>query len=57
MSSDLSHTQLVRLALSTIGSFDFGPMSLLEFARDHITPFLDETDKDVRKVAALACCR
>lgn len=32
-------------------------VSLLEFMRDHILPYTDDTDKAVRQAAALACCR
>ncbi len=56
-SSELSHPQLVRLALATIGNFDFGRASLLDFMRDHILVYIDADDKEVRQGAALACCR
>jgi FKBP12-rapamycin complex-associated protein len=55
--SELQGAPRVRLALNTLGSFDFGKVSLLEFVRDHILPFIDDGDKEVRQSAALACCR
>jgi hypothetical protein len=33
---------LVKLALQTLGTFDFGRVSLLEFMRDHILAYLDD---------------
>ncbi|GBG00672.1 target of rapamycin kinase [Raphidocelis subcapitata] len=56
-SSELQGAPRVRLALNTLGSFDFGRVSLLEFVRDHILPYVDDGDKEVRQAAALACCR
>ncbi len=46
---------LTRLALQTLGSFDFGSMRLLDFVRDHVTLFLDDPDVSVRRAGG--CCR
>lgn len=46
----------MRLALQTLGEFDFGQHILLEFGRDHAVPYLDDSDVLTRKAAALACC-
>ena len=55
--SELQGAPRLRLALSTLGSFDFGRVSLLEFVREHILPYVDDADREVRQAAALACCR
>lgn len=46
-SSELQGAPRVRLALNTLGSFDFGKVSLLEFVREHILPYIDDSDKEV----------
>ena len=51
---ELQGAALTRLTLQTLGSFDFGSTRLLEFVRDHVTPYLDDGDVCVRKAAAAA---
>lgn len=54
---DLQGGALTKLALQTMGNFEFGGVNLLEFMRDHILPYLDDQDKEIRQAAVLACCR
>ncbi|MEW5302322.1 MAG: hypothetical protein WDW36_005122 [Sanguina aurantia] len=54
---ELQGSALTRLALQTIGSFEFGRVNLLEFMRDYILPYTEDTDKEIRQAAVLACCR
>ena len=54
---ELQGAALTRLALQTLGSFDFGSMRLLDFVRDHVTPFLDDPDVSVRRAAAAAAAK
>ena len=49
--------QLQRLALETLGSFQFGPQSLLPFVKEHILIYLDHNEYTIRKAAALAACQ
>jgi FKBP12-rapamycin complex-associated protein len=51
---ELQGAALTRLALQTLGSFDFGSTRLLEFVRDHVTPYLDDASVTVRRAAAAA---
>eukprot|EP00899_Mesostigma_viride_P025256 jgi/Mesvir1/5915/Mv00684-RA.1 len=46
----------IQLALHTLGAFDFKGHSQLEFVREVVLPYLDESDAGIRKQAALACC-
>ena len=46
-------TDLKGLALSTLGSFDFGPRVSLEFIKDSVAPFLEDRDQERRERAAL----
>ena len=46
-----------RLALDTLGSFDFSGHILSEFVRQCALPFLEDEHPDIRKAAALTCCR
>jgi len=48
---------LIKLALQTLGTFDFGRVQLLEFTRDHILAYTDDADKEIRQAAVLACCK
>jgi hypothetical protein len=48
---------LIRLALDTLGSFNFGQHNLLLFVRDHVVLFLDDNEVSVRKAAVLAAAR
>ena len=54
LAGELQGAALIRLTLQTLGSFDFGSTRLLEFVRDHVTPYLDDGDVCVRKAAAAA---
>ncbi|KAI6164648.1 phosphatidylinositol 3-kinase [Pisolithus thermaeus] len=49
--------ELITLALSTLGSFDFTGHVLNEFVRGAALPYLDDDNPEVRRAAALACCR
>jgi FKBP12-rapamycin complex-associated protein len=51
---ELQGAALTRLALQTLVSFDFGSARLLDFVRDHVTPYLDDSDVSVRRAAAAA---
>ncbi|BDA44527.1 Serine/threonine-protein kinase TOR [Coccomyxa sp. Obi] len=51
---ELQGAALTRLALQTLVSFDFGSARLLDFVRDHVTPYLDDADVSVRRAAAAA---
>ncbi|KAI6023936.1 hypothetical protein PISMIDRAFT_679672 [Pisolithus microcarpus 441] len=51
------NSELITLALSTLGSFDFSGHVLNEFVRGAALPYLDDDNPDVRRAAALACCR
>ena len=44
------------LALRTLGIFDFGETSLLEFVKSTVLSFLDDAIVNVRQEAALTCC-
>uniref|UniRef100_A0A7S3R516 Serine/threonine-protein kinase TOR n=1 Tax=Dunaliella tertiolecta TaxID=3047 RepID=A0A7S3R516_DUNTE len=48
---------LIKLALQTLSTFDFGHVQLLEFTRDHILVYTDDADKEIRQAAVLACCK
>ena len=50
---ELHGSPLVRLSLETLGRFNFTPIPLLEFTRDHVLPWLDDPDTSVRKAATL----
>jgi len=54
---ELQQQALTRLALQTLGSFDFGPARLLEFCRHHVVSYLDESDVATRRAAALAAAQ
>ncbi|KAG5650773.1 hypothetical protein H0H81_011098 [Sphagnurus paluster] len=66
MSRDLSTTQsitnesipgLITLALNTLGYFDFSGHVLNEFVRTCALPYLEDDNTDIRRAAALTCCR
>ena len=57
IAGELHGSPLARLALETLGSFNFGPIGLLEFAREHVLQWLDDADISVRKAAALCAAR
>jgi FKBP12-rapamycin complex-associated protein len=64
--------ELIKLALSTLGTFDFSSKSrhyftfmshgitghvLNEFVRSCALPYLEEDNADIRRAAAVTCCR
>ena len=49
--------ELIRLALETLGSFDFSGHILNEFVCYCALPYLESDHPEVRKAAALTCCR
>jgi hypothetical protein len=53
---ELQGSALTRLALHTLGGFSWTPHHLLDFVRDHVTPYLDDNDGAVRRAAAVAAC-
>eukprot|EP00698_Gefionella_okellyi_P003488 TRINITY_DN13298_c0_g1_i1.p1 TRINITY_DN13298_c0_g1~~TRINITY_DN13298_c0_g1_i1.p1 ORF type:complete len:2319 (-),score=474.81 TRINITY_DN13298_c0_g1_i1:41-6196(-) len=48
---------LVRLALSTLATFDLRPHLLTEFVRDCVSTYLDSDNTDVRAQAAITCAK
>ncbi|KAI0078720.1 phosphatidylinositol 3-kinase [Panus rudis PR-1116 ss-1] len=49
--------EMITLALNILGSFDFSGHILNEFVRNCALPYLEEDNADVRRAAALTCCR
>ncbi|KAJ7066549.1 phosphatidylinositol 3-kinase [Mycena amicta] len=49
--------QQIQLALNTLGSFDFSGHVLNEFVRSCALPYLEEDNADIRREAAITCCR
>ncbi|PPQ67890.1 hypothetical protein CVT26_007090, partial [Gymnopilus dilepis] len=49
--------ELITLALTTLGSFDFSGHVLNEFVRTCALPYLEDDNPEVRRAAALTCCR
>jgi hypothetical protein len=49
--------ELVRLALHTLGEFDFVGIVLTEFVRDSLVRYLDDDDTAIRVEAALTCAK
>lgn len=47
----------VKLALNTLGSFDFAGHILNEFVRDVAIKYVEDEDPDIREAAALTCCQ
>ncbi|KZV74520.1 atypical/PIKK/FRAP protein kinase [Peniophora sp. CONT] len=52
-----NRTELLVLALDTLGSFDFSGHALAEFVRDAALQYLDSDEPALRRAAALTCCR
>ncbi|EGN96671.1 hypothetical protein SERLA73DRAFT_170096 [Serpula lacrymans var. lacrymans S7.3] len=50
-------SELITLALSTLGTFDFSSHVLNEFVRSCALPYLEDDNAEVRRAAALTCCR
>ncbi|KAI0741336.1 atypical/PIKK/FRAP protein kinase [Daedaleopsis nitida] len=49
--------ELITLALTTLHTFDFSGHVLNEFVHDCALPYLDQDHPEVRRAAALTCCR
>jgi FKBP12-rapamycin complex-associated protein len=49
--------ELITLALSTLGTFDFSGHILNEFVRNAALPYLEDDNADVRRAGALTCCK
>ncbi|KAK7056413.1 phosphatidylinositol kinase-related protein kinase tor1 [Paramarasmius palmivorus] len=49
--------ELITLALNTLGSFDFTGHTLNEVVRQCALPYLEDDHAEVRRAAALTCCR
>ncbi|KAE8453627.1 hypothetical protein EG329_009138 [Mollisiaceae sp. DMI_Dod_QoI] len=47
----------IKLALNTLGSFDFSGHVLNEFVRDVAIKYVEDDDPDIREAAALTCCQ
>ncbi|KAL1876357.1 hypothetical protein VTK73DRAFT_9536 [Phialemonium thermophilum] len=47
----------VKLALNTLGSFDFSGHVLNEFVRDVALKYVEDEDPEIREAAALTCCQ
>ncbi|ORY61495.1 phosphatidylinositol 3-kinase-like protein [Pseudomassariella vexata] len=47
----------VKLALNTLGSFDFSGHVLNEFVRDIAIKYVEDDDPQIREAAALTCCQ
>ncbi|KAF8201037.1 atypical/PIKK/FRAP protein kinase [Mycena galopus ATCC 62051] len=45
------------LALNTLGTFDFSGHTLTEFVQTNALPYVEDDAPEVRRAAALACCR
>lgn len=51
------HKAEVKLALNTLGCFDFSGHVLNEFVRDVAMRYVDDDDPQTREAAALTCCQ
>ncbi|KAL6852270.1 phosphatidylinositol kinase- protein kinase tor1 [Amphichorda felina] len=47
----------IKLALNTLGSFDFSGHVLNEFVRDVAIKYVEDEDPEIREAAALTCCQ
>ncbi|KAI0836439.1 FAT-domain-containing protein [Hypoxylon sp. FL0890] len=47
----------VKLALNTLGSFDFSGYILNEFVRDVAIKYVEDDEPEIRQAAALTCCQ
>ena len=54
---ELQGPALIRVALLTLGTFDFGEYNLLEFVRDHVMSYLDDPDVSIRRSSAAAAAQ
>jgi FKBP12-rapamycin complex-associated protein len=55
--SEVRDTELITLALTTMGTFDFSNNVLNEFVRDCIISYLEDDASEIRKAAALTACQ
>lgn len=55
--SEVKVSELVTLALTTLGTFDFTNHVLNEFVRDCVISYLEDDNAEVRKSAALTSCQ
>jgi len=54
--TDVHETEIIILALKTLGTFDFSGHMLNEFVREYIVRYLEDDNAEVRKSAAITCC-
>lgn len=54
--TDQHDTEIIILALKTLGTFDFSGHMLNEFVREYIVRYLEDDNAEVRKSAAITCC-
>jgi len=54
---ELQGPALIRVALLTLGTFDFGQYNLLEFVRDHVMTYLDDPAVSIRRSSAAAAAQ
>ncbi|KOS19963.1 Phosphatidylinositol 3-kinase tor2 [Escovopsis weberi] len=47
----------IKLALNTLGSFDFSGHVLNEFVRDVAIKYVEDEDPEIREAASLTCCQ
>ncbi|KAF8892145.1 phosphatidylinositol 3-kinase [Infundibulicybe gibba] len=57
LATNETNPELITLALTTLGSFDFTGHVLNEFVRNCALPYLEDDNIEVRRAAALTCCR
>eukprot|EP00736_Rhodelphis_marinus_P007859 Rmarinus@m.12108 len=55
-SETLHDPVMIKLALQTVGSFDFQGHALAGFVRESVVWYLDDDDASIRREAALTCC-
>ncbi|ORY05502.1 FAT-domain-containing protein [Neocallimastix californiae] len=54
--TDGHDTDIIILALKTLGTFNFSGHMLNEFVREYIVRYLEDDNAEVRKSAAITCC-
>ncbi|KAF9968548.1 phosphatidylinositol kinase- protein kinase tor1, partial [Modicella reniformis] len=57
LSAEPKDVDLIILALTTLGSFNFSGHILNEFVRDCCIPYLEDDNPDIRRAAAQTCCQ
>ncbi|CAK5267693.1 unnamed protein product [Mycena citricolor] len=55
--SEETDPETIKLALTTLGSFDFSGHVLNEFVRNCALPYLEQDNPEIRRAAAITCCR